>query len=1265
MAALFNIRSGEERVVFLLVCFAALIGIPRIFTPSVSQSIFLSRYDAQSLPYVYMGVAATTTAIGLLYLRLERILAFSRLLFANFVLLLFALFCFRLVLLPQAARWPAMAMAIWYEVEWSLTDLAFWALVGRLLDVRQGKRLFALIGSGEMLSGIICGFSVPCLVARMGTVNLLWISMGGILCALILVYRLKQVYPEKFQAETRTDGDESTPKEDKRASFAAIMKSRYIVMLFVMTLCCIMVDFISDNAFYDVASARYPHTDRLAAFLGTFMGLGSLFALVIGTVLSGRLINRFGLLFALLAVPVAMAAGLSGVVIAAFFMGPPALVFFIMAAARIAFRSLWSGTYRPGTLILYQPLSPDNRVRVQIVTENIACPLFIGGTGLFLLLLNKGLNFRAPGLCAVMLGILAVWFLCVFRLRIEYNSLLTSALSRRSLPGHDLSLADGSSLLVLKKSLESPHTGEVLHALNMLEEIEHDSLDDFLANLLAHPEPDVRSDVLGRIEKRHVLPVRPRIEQMIDSETDPEVRGRVIRTFATLGTGDDLDRILPYLKDPEPEVRLGAMVGLLRSGGIEGVLLAGEDLLECIRSNAEDERAFGAKVLGEVGIRSFTRPLFSLIQDPSPKVARCALDSAARLKNPLLWPLVARRLSDPAVRAVAFSVLDRGGAFTLTALFAEYDKEGQKPDVCYRILRLMGGIQKDECIEFLLDKLDVEDRTVSFEAMRSLQRLGYNAPEEMKQKIHGKIREEAGDAAWIHAACRDIKDEDANDLKKTLSETLLRVRERIFLLLSHVHDPDLILRARENLVIGSPEKRAYALEFLDNTLSRDLKGLLFPLLEHYARSDGQSRLFNRFPQPFIEAPERIKDIFLKASDWHLPWLCAASIRLMGKYPGDRFTESCIMALDNPESYVRETACATLAAIDRKTLEGQKQRLLFDPAPMVRKAASYCLQETPSEKKALLTVEKVHVLSSVSIFSKTPAHVLARIAGISREESVPKGRVLIREHDEGDFMFIIVDGLVHVYKQTRGLVNLGKGQIVGGFDILDREPRTASVRSLRPSILLRLDREPLFDLISGRTEVALGVIRALCERVRESLAISHNLTGNTPPGEGIQKDPARTVSQADQRSSAILNKTDPKKLLVIEKVILLKMATLFAHTPHPILAEISALLKEETFSKGETIIAKGDIGDCMYSIYDGLVRVHDEKRVLTRLGERAFFGELSVLDSEPRSASVTAEEETHLFRLSQRDLYQIMESRPEVAGAVIQGLTRWIKSIKVE
>jgi len=117
MAALFNIRSGEERVVFLLVCFAALIGIPRIFTPSVSQSIFLSRYDAQSLPYVYMGVAATTTAIGLLYLRLERILDFSRLLFANFVLLLFALFCFRLVLLPQAARWPAMAMAIWYEVD--------------------------------------------------------------------------------------------------------------------------------------------------------------------------------------------------------------------------------------------------------------------------------------------------------------------------------------------------------------------------------------------------------------------------------------------------------------------------------------------------------------------------------------------------------------------------------------------------------------------------------------------------------------------------------------------------------------------------------------------------------------------------------------------------------------------------------------------------------------------------------------------------------------------------------------------------------------------------------------------------------------------------------------------------------------------------------------------------------------------------------------------------------------------------------------------
>ena len=69
---------------------------------------------------------------------------------------------------------------------------------------------------------------------------------------------------------------------------------------------------------------------------------------------------------------------------------------------------------------------------------------------------------------------------------------------------------------------------------------------------------------------------------------------------------------------------------------------------------------------------------------------------------------------------------------------------------------------------------------------------------------------------------------------------------------------------------------------------------------------------------------------------------------------------------------------------------------------------------------------------------------------------------------------------------------------------------------------------------------------------------------------------------------------------------------------------------------------------MYIIVDGRVRVHDGDQTIAYLGARDIFGELAVLDAEPRSASVTAEVDTHLFRLDQDAFYELMADRFEVA-----------------
>jgi CRP/FNR family transcriptional regulator, cyclic AMP receptor protein len=133
------------------------------------------------------------------------------------------------------------------------------------------------------------------------------------------------------------------------------------------------------------------------------------------------------------------------------------------------------------------------------------------------------------------------------------------------------------------------------------------------------------------------------------------------------------------------------------------------------------------------------------------------------------------------------------------------------------------------------------------------------------------------------------------------------------------------------------------------------------------------------------------------------------------------------------------------------------------------------------------------------------------------------------------------------------------------------------------------------------------------------------------------------------------------LSTIEKVIILKTVSLFVEVPDEILADVASILDEVEVKAGETIFTKGDIGQCMYIIVDGHMRVHDGELTIAQLGERDIFGELAVLDMEPRSASVTAVDDARLFRLDQDAFYELMADRIEVARGVIRVLCRLLRS----
>ncbi len=142
---------------------------------------------------------------------------------------------------------------------------------------------------------------------------------------------------------------------------------------------------------------------------------------------------------------------------------------------------------------------------------------------------------------------------------------------------------------------------------------------------------------------------------------------------------------------------------------------------------------------------------------------------------------------------------------------------------------------------------------------------------------------------------------------------------------------------------------------------------------------------------------------------------------------------------------------------------------------------------------------------------------------------------------------------------------------------------------------------------------------------------------------------------------LLQREEPNMLSTIEKVIILKTVPLFSSIPNAVLSQLAAIVIEERYTPGQTIIRKGDEGRSMYIIVTGRARAHDDQITFNQLTDRDVFGEMAVLDPEPRSASITAETDMVVFRLDRSPFYEVMSDYPDISRAVISTLIERLRA----
>jgi len=106
--------------------------------------------------------------------------------------------------------------------------------------------------------------------------------------------------------------------------------------------------------------------------------------------------------------------------------------------------------------------------------------------------------------------------------------------------------------------------------------------------------------------------------------------------------------------------------------------------------------------------------------------------------------------------------------------------------------------------------------------------------------------------------------------------------------------------------------------------------------------------------------------------------------------------------------------------------------------------------------------------------------------------------------------------------------------------------------------------------------------------------------------------------------------------------------------------IARSFKELKYESGQVIVRKGEAGVGFYLIVDGTVEVRSDGRVLSKLGPGQFFGEMALLDGQPRSADVVALEPSRCLAMTSWSFTGIVSEHPKIALKMLQEFVRRLR-----
>jgi ATP:ADP antiporter, AAA family len=797
-------RPARSPLAVLMFAYFALVTFSIYVVKPAKESLFLEHLTKEKLPFAFLLTAILMGLVVSLNSRLLRrvnrpVYIVSTLSFFVITGLAFWL----LIRSPSPWRWIFLLLYSWADILMVTMITQFWIYVTDLFRPREFKRQVGFLVSGGLLGGIAGSLVARYLPLYMPTKNL--VLVGPII--LVLCIGIVLLVQRISGREPREEERKAASKKEKvgfAQSLVLLRKSRYLLLLSGLILSTIIVSNLVDFQFKSAAEIAVPDGDARTSFLATFYLVILIVSYLFTILLTSRILKNFGMRIALLILPFLLL--LCSLTI--FFLPAAGMIYWAVAIKGID-KSLTHSLSQSVREVLYIPVPQEIKYRAKVFIDMFLNKFADGLAGLVLVAVSAfiDLSGRDIGLVRdvslIMIVFIIIWIWFGFRVTREYVTIVKNNLHIKWRDADKVitEKIDVDMTKLVFDTLQSRERSSVLYTMNLFDLIKKEKL-------------------------------TPELKSLISIKGD-EIRARSMDSLLDV-TGESL---LPEMDDSLEAEELDAQVREIMSLDVYRELIKEkiDKAVEDKDPRAEVSRMEAAKVMGMMGSGApLVKELKKLLQDESPEVVRYAAESAGRLKRREFVPLLIDHLGRPGTRESAIQALRAYGE-TIVGTLKDYLGDPQENIRARQAIpEILAKTGSQKAADILILELAKEKAELETELIEALYRMRLNDPglgfaaAAVQMQAVSLIKKCYLLILQIHEVRGDRKKEMlVRDLENTLSRTL----KQVFELLGLVYPQEDIIKAYQNILVGTKKALDYSVELLDNILKRELKEIILPLIE--------------------------------------------------------------------------------------------------------------------------------------------------------------------------------------------------------------------------------------------------------------------------------------------------------------------------------------------------------------------------------------------------------------------------------------------------